>query len=484
MRPPCRSPLGLLPVLAVLLLGAACAGGTPAAGPGQAQSVAPAPPVVSPAAPGAATLAAPAPPAAATDWPGYHRDAARTGFDPGTPPVSRPAGAWRARTDAAVYAAPLVVGGLVVAASERNTVYGFELTTGRQRWSRQLGPPVPRSALPCGNIDPLGITGTPAYDAGTRTLFVVTTTPDGPRIRHTLVGLDPRTGAVRGSRPADPPGQDPTVENQRGALAVTAGHVLVPYGGHLGDCGDFHGYVVGVPTSLRGDLLVNRAGARGEAGEWAAGGVAVDAEGFAYVANGNGRATSGAYDGSDAVLKLDPRRGLRQVDFLGERDWADANAADRDLGSASPLLVAGYVWQQGKSDKSYLRPQRDLGGLQDRPVTTGACASQFGGAAAHGSVLFASCTDGVRAVGVLPAGGVRLGWKAPAAVNGSPVVGGGAVWALDVRAGRLHALAEASGRDLGVVDVGDVTRFATPALSGGFALVPTTTGVTAVRVAS
>src|SRR5690242_21541856 len=36
--------------------------------------------------------------------------------------------------------------------------------------------PQPLSGLPCGNIDPLGITGTPAYDATTGSVFVVAET--------------------------------------------------------------------------------------------------------------------------------------------------------------------------------------------------------------------------------------------------------------------------------------------------------------------
>lgn len=453
--------------LSVLLLTAACGGSS-------RPTAAPSPSSAAPATSWSPTAAR------AGQWPGYHLDAARTGYDPSTPRVGRLAVAWQGSTDGAVYASPLVVGGLVIVASEHNTVYGFDLATGAQRWTRQLGQPVPRSALPCGNVDPLGITGTPVYDSATRTVFVVTTTPDGSRTKHTLVGLDPTNGDVRGQRSADPPDQDPTVENQRGALALADGHVLVPYGGHLGDCGDFHGYVVGLPTDFTGPMLVNQAGARGEAGEWAAGGVAVDQQGFAYVANGNGRATTGTYDGSDAVLKLDPRNGLKQVDFFTETGWAQANAGDVDLGSSSPLLVNGYVWQQGKSDKSYLRPQDDLGGFVDTPVTTRACAKQFGGAAAHGSAVFAPCTDGLRRVDVLSGGKVRLGWKADSSITGSPVVGGGGVWTLDVGSGRLYALDESTGRALSQVDVGAVTRFATPALAGGFALVPTAGGVTAV----
>ena len=61
---------------------------------------------------------------------------------------------------------------------------------------------MPGADLPCGDIDPLGITGTPAYDPGTGLVFVVAETADA---RHTLAGIDVATGAVVLRRPVPPP---------------------------------------------------------------------------------------------------------------------------------------------------------------------------------------------------------------------------------------------------------------------------------------
>src|SRR5215471_1892128 len=103
------------------------------------------------------------PPAALSpaDWTTYHRDAARTGVAPAQPTAGPLSIAWRRHLDGAVYGQPLVIGGLVIAATEGDTVYGLDRATGTARWHVHLGTPVPLSALPCGNIDPLGITGTP-----------------------------------------------------------------------------------------------------------------------------------------------------------------------------------------------------------------------------------------------------------------------------------------------------------------------------------
>jgi sugar lactone lactonase YvrE len=71
-------------------------------------------------------------------------------------------------------------------------------------------------------------------------------------------------------------------------------------------------------------------------------------------------------------------------------------------------------------------------------------------------------------------------WQASAGITGSPVVGGGRVWALDTDVGVLHALDPDNGKSLGAVAVGAVSRFATPALYGRDILIGTVQGLTIV----
>ena len=64
-----------------------------------------------------------------------------------------------------VYAQPLYVeggpnGAMVIAVTESNNVYALDANDGSVIWQRNLGPAV-TSGLPCGNISPLGISGTP-----------------------------------------------------------------------------------------------------------------------------------------------------------------------------------------------------------------------------------------------------------------------------------------------------------------------------------
>ena len=114
-----------------------------------------------------ATAPSQAPGLSTTDWPTYHRDAARTGVAPAAPAAGRLAIAWQRHLDGAAYGQPLVIGGTVIAATEGDSVYALDRGTGRVRWRVKLGTPVPLSKLPCGDIDPLGITGTAVYDPAT-----------------------------------------------------------------------------------------------------------------------------------------------------------------------------------------------------------------------------------------------------------------------------------------------------------------------------
>jgi hypothetical protein len=80
--------------------------------------------------------------------------------------------AFRAQIVGHVYAQPLFwrtpgsTSGRLLVATEDNNVYALDAITGGQIWTRSLGKPVPRSALRCGNIDPLGVTGTPCNRLG------------------------------------------------------------------------------------------------------------------------------------------------------------------------------------------------------------------------------------------------------------------------------------------------------------------------------
>ena len=409
-----------------------------------------------------------------SNWITYHRDNTRTGYLAGEPDPQRFKRAWSTSLDGAVYAEPLVVGDHVLVATEGDSLYALDAHTGKVQWRTNVGSPVPLSDLPCGNIDPLGITGTPVYDPATGLVFAVAEV-SGPA--HVLVGIDAGTGQVRVRRLVDPAGMEPQAQQQRAALALSQGRVYIAYGGLFGDCGNYHGWVVAVRTDGAGPLLSYQVPTSRMGGIWAPPGPVVDSAGRLYVAVGNGAATSGDWDHSDSVLRLSPA--LQLEDGFAPQQWQQDNAVDSDLGSLGPMLLAeGLVYANGKSGLGYLLRANALGGVGGQALVSNVCHA-YGGAASVGSVLFVPCTEGLQQVLVGP--GVRLtpGWRAPGRVSGSPVVGGHTVYSLDP-GGTLYALDADTGWVRATVPVGQTSRFATPTLSGGYGFVGTLTGVVAI----
>jgi outer membrane protein assembly factor BamB len=377
--------------------------------------------------------------------------------------------------DGQVYASPIVVNGVTVVATENNTVYAFDQSN-RQVWKRHLGRPSRAGERPCGNIDPLGITGTPVFDKASGLVFVAPEYGGPPR--HELVALDMTDGSVRWHRSIDLPGVETKAMQERGALAVTGGRVWVPFGGLDGDCGGYKGRVVGVALDGSGEVIAYTVPTKREAGIWAPPGPSVDAAGHLFVAVGNGESGQGdRYDHSDSVLEIGAD--ARLVDSFSPSSWAADNAADLDLGSQGPTLIGKWIFIAGKSGTGYVLRQGALGGIGGQVSSAELCRS-FGGSSVVGDVVYIPCTDGVRAVRIDDNGQLHVLWHASESVTGSPVVGGGRVWALDPSAGVLHSLDPRSGKSVGQVGVGVTSRFATPALYGNTVLLPTLTGLAVV----
>ncbi|MDR3545530.1 MAG: PQQ-binding-like beta-propeller repeat protein, partial [Candidatus Limnocylindrales bacterium] len=433
-------------------------------------------PIEAGASPKAAPHLATTAPTMAVDWPVYHGNDTRTGVASGFPALRGGlVQAWSATLDGAVYGEPLGVSGRVMVATENDSVYSIDPANGRVAWRRHLGTPVPLSSLPCGNIDPLGITSTPVYDRASGSLFVVAELA-GPH--HVLFALDASTGVVRWSRSVDLPGDSPLAHQQRAALALGNGYVYVGFGGLAGDCGAYRGKVVGVPVSGHGATIAYRVPVAREGAVWATGGPVLDTHGNLYVSVGNGSSTT-TYDGSDSVLELSPTLKLRSR--FAPSQWAQDNASDADLGSLSPVLVpGGWVFIAGKSGIGYVLRAGSLGGIGGQVSSRLVCAA-FGGAAQSGSTIYVPCSDGLRMIQIGSSGSIRLGWKAQAGANGPPVIGGGAIWSLALGSGELQALSPLTGAVLAQIAVGPVPHFASPTLWDGLVLVGTMHGVTAIR---
>ncbi len=419
--------------------------------------------------------------AAGVSWPTYHADNNRSGYDSADPAYGAVAGAWSATLDGVLYAEPLVVGTTVIAATENDSVYAFSTSNGAQLWRTNLGTPVPSSSLPCGNVNPVGITSTPVADPVNNHVYVVALI-DSPVIHYQLEELDLGTGAVAWTVTLSDSGNgfDPTIENQRGALTLANGNVYVPFGGRAGDCGSYKGWVMSYPASGTGSLtsMPLPEGGDHEGGLWQPAGGSTDGSGNLYYSSGNTSCSSTcSYDYGESVIKFSPS--LAILGSFYPSNWLTLNAGDTDLGSTGPLqLPGGYVFQVGKAGDGYVMSEAALnsGPMQTATFTGHVCPNQtadaaFGGDAFDGVQIYVPCTNGVVALSYdQSTHHFAFSWQAPGIYN-PPIVAGGYVW-VDAN-GDLYGLDPGSGHTAFQLPLGaSSSHFGTPAASADQIFVP------------
>lgn len=400
-------------------------------------------------------------------WTTYHHDLSRTGADTSAPSILPAASAWTTPPlDGLVYAEPVVNNGRVYVATENDSVYALDLASGAVIWRTNVGTPVPRSALPCGNINPLGITGTPAIDPASNLIFFVAEV--GPTIQHALVGLDLTTGQPRVLVQGDPFIYAPT-HQQRAALAVANGRVYWAYGGLNGDCGTYHGTVLSVNTDGTG-LVGYVVPTHNRGAIWGTSGPAVDQAGNVWVATGNGDSLT-TFDHSESVIKLTPT--LKEIGFFAPTNWASLNQNDADLGSTGPMLLPNdLVFQVGKGGVAYLLHQSSLGGIGSQLTSLSIGCGAYGGDAFWGpSAIYVPCLSGTRALVLHSGPSLSLLWTGPSDANGSPVFGGNTLWTVAVDTGKLYALNPLSGAVMQTIAIGHAQHFTTPTIAGGIVMV-------------
>ena len=444
----------------------------------------------------------------------------RSGNDPSRPAISglSAAATWRAKLDGAVYGQPLVVNGQVLVATENDSLYALAVTSGRVIWHAHVGTAVSTTIIDqapslngfCGDINPLGITGTPVVDLALNEVFVAAETMIGPPrwqgIRHELVAISLRTHKVVWQRIIDPPGGNMLsasngytipAEQQRSALSLANGRVYVSFGGLAGDCGTYHGFVVGLNVAGRGATLSYQVPSATEGAIWATGGAVISAQGNLYVATGNGNSIT-TYDGGDSVVELSPT--LTVLSIWAPTDWADLAAADADLGSAGPILVPGTseIFIAGKKFNGsfgYLLPAGNVGhgpgpAAFKGNVCASATSSVFGADASDivttGAVsttyIYTPCGNGIEALtytgGASPS--FARAWTASTGhPKGPPIVAGGLVWSLDWSNSVLYAMSPTTGHVSVIRATAPLNHFASPMVTTGFVLLPTRDGVQA-----
>jgi hypothetical protein len=282
-----------------------------------------------------------------------------------------------------VYAQPLYIEGgpngpMIIAVTESNNVYAVNANTGTVIWQRNnLGAAVPLSDLLCGDIDPVGITGTPVVDLASRALFLdALTTPDGGvTIKHLIYSLNVDTGAtnwmVDVNATANYNGLPFTsaIQEERGGLALVNGIVYVSYSGYDGDCGPYHGWVVGVDINNPSNVQAWATAATG-GGIWGHGGVASDGTDMFVVTGNTFTSPQDPWSGGEAIVRF--QSGPVFSDFWAPLNWQSLDAGDTDLGgvSATVIDVPGATPSQlvlglGKDGNAYLVNRNNLGGVSN-----------------------------------------------------------------------------------------------------------------------
>ena len=452
---------------AVLAAVAAC-GGSAGSGGGSSSGSAPAARTLTPAPGGGAH------PAAA--WPTYGRDAARSDVAAGVATPGPLTVSWHAHLDGAVYGQPLLVGTMVIAATENDSIYGLDQATGRVMWRRHVGTPVPLADLPCGNIDPLGITGTPVYNPASGLVYAVAETSG---YHHVLVGVSVRDGSVQVERDIAAPDGQPRYDQQRPGLAIAAGRVYVAFGGLYGDCGPYRGSVVGVPLSGAGPLISYVVPTPREGAVWGTAGPVTGPDGTMYVSVGNGEETGTSFDDSDSVTALSPAcagpaSSRRPPGPMTTRTtWTSAPPSPR-------CCRTGCCWRTASA-----APR-----TSSIPLTWAAsaarsrrrrCVRRTAEPPSAGSVVHEPCAQGGLAAVDTAGSTIRVRWHGPVAAQGSPVIGGGAVWVTDYQAGRLYELDQATGATRASLSLGStLPHFSSMSMTGSHAFLGTMEGVIAV----
>jgi hypothetical protein len=296
-----------------------------------------------------------------------------------------------------VYAQPLYIEGgprgraVIIAVTESNDVFALDATSGVIVWQTNVAKPVAANSLPCGNLSPFGITGTPVVDLPSRALFfdAFATAPAGG-VEHLIFSLNVDTGTVNPGWPINVNTSavfgitrfTANTQGQRGALTVIGTNLYVPYGGLWGDCDTYHGWVVGIPLNNPSNVMAWATSAdRG--GAWSVGGIASDGTN-AFVATGN---TVGAtsWGGGEAILSLLPNLTLPggTSNFWSPTNWASLDGGDLDIGGSGPLLVdvpgatpSNLVVALGKDQNAYLLNRTNLGGIS-APITSMSVASTY-----------------------------------------------------------------------------------------------------------
>ena len=308
--------------------------------------------------------------------------------------------------DGYVYAQPLYLPNVsipgqgthnvVYVATEHDSVYAFDADASLAAlWQTSFINPtkgittLSSSDVGCSDLVPeIGITGTPAIDTTTGTLYVISNTKQNGKFFQQLHALDITTGKekfggpilinakVKGTGDGSVNGYvhfDPLKNNQRPGLLLQNGSVYISWASHC-DIGPYHGWVMSYDSqTLKQNGVWNSTPNAGLGGFWSGGsGIAADSSNNLYVASGNGMfdVNTGGRDFGDSIIKLSPPSNdrFKVTDYFTPYDQGNLYNGDVDLGSGGVLLLpdqAGtyphLLVESGKEGTIYLISRDKMG---------------------------------------------------------------------------------------------------------------------------
>ncbi len=273
--------------------------------------------------------------------------------------------------DGSIFAQPLYVPNVAIpgqgthnvlyVVTENDDAYAFDadgLSANPLWYTSFINPSEGITAVPCQlitanlcNIAPIiGITGTPAIDTSTNTMYLDTHIDNNGALYHYLHAIDITTGAEKFGGPmliqASVPGKgidgsggfvpfDAYHTFQRPGLLLMNGVIYIPYG-------NYHGWVLGYNATTLAQLYVFNASPNStNSNIWQSGaGLTADPEGNIYFATSD--AAFDVYnttkdDYGDSLVKLNSS--LQVVDYFTPMDQACRGGHDVDLGSGGPLIL-------------------------------------------------------------------------------------------------------------------------------------------------
>ena len=238
----------------------------------------------------------------------------------------------------------------------------------------------------------------------------------------------------------------PSREKIAASLNFFNGRVIATTGGYIGDAPPYQGHVAIISSggrllhvwnslcSNRRSLLDPGSCGASDSAIWGRAGAVVDpSNGQLLVATGNAP-WNGSTNWGDAVIRLDANA-TRILGNYTPANTDELNSGDVDLGSTSPVPIAGFVAQGGKDgrirllSKSRMRGTRPHKGGELSVVATPSGADLFTAPAVYKTFLYVADNGGTAAYRVRNSK-LQVVWRTGTGGT-SPIVAGGLVWVYD-----------------------------------------------------